>query len=112
MLSLSKYYCSCAQDYLSHDRNRAALRLSDSLEKARGFHGTGMLEYQLQARKLLQTLGRDVSNLKRDLQDQEYKRKKEIGYPVTPIADRRKKATRGKENGAMAFHEKRSRDMV
>ena len=87
----------------THDRNRAALRLSDSLEKARGFHGTGMLEYQLQARKLLQTLGRDVSNLKRDLQDQEYKRKKEIGYPVTPIADRRQKTTRGKENGAMAL---------
>ena len=69
-------------------RNKAAMKLSDKLEQAEGFHVGGGLNYRSRARKLLKNLGNDVVNLKRDLNDLNTKRKKELGYPLTPVGDR------------------------
>ena len=41
----------------SEQRNRAAMKLSDKLESANGFHGNSSLGYRNQARKLLAKLG-------------------------------------------------------
>ena len=78
----------------TEQRNRAALKLSEKMELASGFQSNGSLGYRNKARKLLAKLGGDVSNLKRDIGDMRTKRKKELGYPITPLAERRKERRR------------------
>jgi hypothetical protein len=78
-------------------RNKAAMELSDKLEQAQGFNVCGSLNYRSRARKLLNNLGHDVANLKRDLSDLSTKRKKELGYPLTPVGDRRRNKRKEKD---------------
>ena len=85
-------------------RNKAAIKLSDKLEQAQGFHVGGGLQYRSRARQLLKKLGNDVGKVKRDLDDLSTKRKKELGYPLTPIAERRRRRRSAREESSDHVH--------
>ena len=85
-------------------RNKAAIKLSDKLEQAQGFHVGGGLQYRSRARQLLKKLGNDVGKVKRDLDDLSTKRKKELGYPLTPIAERRRRRRSARDESSDHVH--------
>ena len=67
-------------------RNKAAIKLSDKLEKHKAFTLGGGLQYRSRARQLLRKLGNDVGKVKRDLDDLSTKRRSSVTHLLSPSA--------------------------